>query len=174
MNTTQIANALSADKYVSSVFRGVYPIDKLPRFQKGAYVFNTAASTHPGLHWVAVWVTHQRVEYFDSFGGDPPQRLLRWGRKKTWVVNPNPLQSPLSAVCGQYCIYFLVHRAAGIDLATILIDFDSDVDENDNRVCAFVNNRYDLDHNKLISMPHIQQCCPRVSNPSIRKIVSGQ
>ena len=52
------------------------------------------------------------------------------------------LQSPLTSVCGQYCLYYLLHRARGISLQVILNEFSSDVDWNDQFVYDFIRNRY--------------------------------
>ena len=176
MNTTQLSTVLNQDEYVGTIFRGVYPIDRLPTIRDGAYVINTAPHNHEGLHWLAILIKNDNIEYFDSYGGEPSVKLLRWGKKKQWMINPIPLQSPLTSVCGQYCIYYLLHRARGIDLRTLLMDFGSDVDDNDKLVYDFVEDRYELDGptmldtNKVIS----QLAQSRVTDPSIRKITSGQ
>ena len=76
----------------------------------------------------------------------------------------------------QYCIYYLLHSTRGIDLRILLLDFGSDVDDNDKMVYDFVEDRYELDGltmidtNKVIS----QLAQARVTDPSIRKIASGQ
>ena len=176
MNTIQLNTILEQDRYVGSIFRGVYPIDQLPTIRDGAYVINTAPHNHEGLHWLAILIKNDNIEYFDSYGGEPPAKLLRWGKKKQWTINPVQLQSPLTSVCGQYCIYYLFHRARGIDLRILLNDFGSDVDDNDKLVYDFVEDRYELvvptmiDTNKVIS----QLAQAQVSDPSIRKIASGQ
>ena len=103
---------------------------------------NKAPDTHPGLHWVALFVTDNSIEYFDSYGRDPPNALHRWGKKKQWITNPIPLQSPLISVCGQYCLYYLLHRTRGIDMIDLLMDFDADVDRNDKLVYDFVAEIY--------------------------------
>ena len=90
--------------------------------------------------------------------------------------NPVPLQSPLSAVCGQYCIYYLYNRARGIDMSSILLDFGCDVDYNDQVVYEFVENRYDIEGLKLLDTDGLltQLSKARISAPSIRKLTSGQ
>ena len=176
MNTEQIDIILSSDSYVGPLFRGVFPRDQLSRFQNGVYVINTDPSTQPGEHWVAVYATNGRVEYFDSYGGDPPQWLKKWWKNTPWSSNPVPLQSPLSAVCGQYCIYYLLHRARGVDMSTLLLDFTSDVDINDQMVYEFISERYELDNLKLLDTEGVISQLARASvcMPSIRKLVSGQ
>ena len=176
MNTLEILSVLKQDPYVGPIFCGVYPSNRLPPIRDGAYVLNTAPDSHPGLHWVAVLVKGDTVEYFDSYGGKPSLRLRRWGKKKLWTSNPIPLQSPLTSVCGQYCIYYLLHRCRGIDLNILLMDFGPDVDDNDKLVYDFVEDRFDLKHLTLVDTATIvsQLARARLSDPSIRKIMSGQ
>ena len=176
MNTTQLSTVLNQDEYVGAIFRGVYPIDRLPPIQTGAYVVNTAPHNHEGLHWVAILIKNDNIEYFDSYGGDPPIKLLRWGKKKQWLCNPIPLQSPLTSVCGQYCIYYLLHRSRGISLRALLMDFGADVDDNDKLVYDFIENRYGLDGLTVVDTDKVisQLAQARVVDPSIRKTTSGQ
>ena len=61
------------------------------------------------------------------------------------------LQSPLSAVCGQYCIYFLLHPARGIPMRIVLNDFGPNVDENDKLVFDFVQRSFDYDGLTLLN-----------------------
>jgi len=175
MNTQQIESILRQDPYVGASFQGVFACDKIPHFERGSCVINTAPSTQSSGHWIALYVFGDIAEYFDSYGGDVLNSLKRKWRKKTWVNNPIPLQSPLSAVCGQYCIYYLLHRARGLSMTTIVMDFVADVDYNDQAVHRFVQNRYDFDDLKLLDTGGVitQLAKVRVSTPSIRN-PSGQ
>ena len=160
MNTLQILKVLEQDRYVKPLLRGVYAIDTLPKCTNGAYVVNTAPSNHPGKHWVAVFVCNSGVDYFDSYGGEPSSRLKRWCKNRSWSYNPVPLQSPLTSVCGQYCIYYLLHRARSITLDEMLLDFCTDVDHNDQFVFNFLEDRFDIHGLKLIDTEGlIQQLC---------------
>ena len=85
-NSEQIECILSEDSDVSPVFLGVYPINRLPPIRNGAFVVNTATSDHPGLHWVAVWVRDDVIEYFDSYALQPSAKLYRWGRGNSGCV----------------------------------------------------------------------------------------
>ena len=176
MNTQQIEYILLHDPYVGSRFRGVYSWDKVRRFESGMCVINTAPSSQTtGGHWIALNVGADEAEYFDSYGGDVPKAIKRRWKKKSWVSNPIPLQSPLSAVCGQYCIYYLIHRARGFTLPAITMEFVSDVDYNDQLVYDFVKNRYEFEDLKLLDtggvFTQLAKAC--ISTPSIRN-PSGQ
>ena len=49
-------------------FNGDYSRDKLPKIKDGAYVINLDMYSDLGTHWVALYVYHNDVNYFDSFG----------------------------------------------------------------------------------------------------------
>ena len=175
MNTQQIDSLLKQDPHVGSSFRGVFACDQIAYFESGSCVINTAPSTQVSGHWVALYVMGDSVEYFDSYGGDVLKSLKQKWRKKSWVSNPIPLQSPLSAVCGQYCIYYLLHRARGYPMSSIVMDFGVDVDYNDQAVYKFVQNRYKFDQLKLLDtggvITQLAKAC--VYTPSMRT-PSGQ
>ena len=78
MNTRQIEFILKQDPYVAPSFQGVFARDKIPYFENGSCVINTAPSTQASGHWIALYVTGDIVEYFDSYGGDV---LNSWKRK---------------------------------------------------------------------------------------------
>ena len=173
MNSEQLISILKGDPYVAPIFQGVYPINRLPTIKNGAYVINTAPDTHPGLHWVALLVRGDSIEYFDSYGGDPSSKLRHWAGAKKWTTNPIPLQSPLTSVCGQYCVFYLLHRARGIDLPTILMEFNADVDSNDKLVYDFVEDHFELKPLTMVDTTNIlsQLSQSRLPDPSIRKMV---
>ena len=150
MNTQQIEHVLKRDPIVGVDFRGVFARDQIPYFESGTCVVNTAPSTQSCGHWIALYLTHDKAEYFDSYGKETPRFLTKIWNKKSWISNPVALQSPLSAVCGQYCIYYLLHRARGFPMSLIFLDFGADVDYNDRAVYEFVQNRYDFDNLKLL------------------------
>ena len=49
-------------------FNGVCSRDNLPKIKDGAYVINRDEYSNIGTHWVALYVHHNDVTYFDSFG----------------------------------------------------------------------------------------------------------
>lgn len=143
MNTLQLDDILYNDKYCGPVFHGTHAIDEIPKFQYGCYVINLAPSSHPGTHWVAVFHEKDQIEYFDSTGNHPSNTLICWwGHKRLFTTNPYTLQSPYTDVCGQYTVYFLVHRCRGIRMRTILNSFTSNKIHNDEMVRDFVNQKY--------------------------------
>ena len=63
----------------------------------------------PGTHWVAVKITADFVNYFDSFGMQPPQELVNlcYTFNKLYKYESNQFQDLNSVLCGYYCLYFL-------------------------------------------------------------------
>lgn len=150
MNTQQIESILSQDPYVGSSFYGVFARDQIPYFENGSCVINTAPSTQDTGHWIALYVVGDEAEYFDSYGGEVMKSLKQKWKGKSWTSNPVALQSPLSAVCGQHCIYYLLHRARDIPMSSIVMSFGTDVDYNDQTVYQFVQDYYEFDDLKLL------------------------
>ena len=58
-------------------------------------------------------------------------------------------------------------------MATLLMDFGSDVDDNDKLVYDFVEDRYDLEILTMVDTENVisQLARARLSEPSIRKTV---
>ena len=112
MYKRQIATILTLDG--QTPFRGVYPMDRLPKRQPGAYVINMDNHDEPGSHWVAVYDDKKNVEYMDSYGFPPlDQRCLQFVRLN-FSYNSLPLQKPLSNACGFYCVYYILQRSRNV------------------------------------------------------------
>ena len=144
MNNLEIDAACFSDPYLGSLFRGTNPMDQLPPCEDGAYVFNLSNSKSEGTHWVTVYIVHSSLDYMDSYGRNAPAILKRWGKKCSWNENPYSLQSPFTAVCGQYCIYFLTQRARDIPFQILLGNFSNNVDINDRLVYDYVQDKFGL------------------------------
>lgn len=149
METKEISDILKTDRFTGQHFRGVYACDQLPKqhlHHPSALVINTDPADKPGQHWVAVFITADGDgEYFDSFGHGPsvPQ-IIHFLQKNTKRVIPNPrvLQSAFSTVCGQYTIFFLLHRCRGLNMTKIIKLFSSDTLDNDFNVNDFVKKHF--------------------------------
>ena len=146
MNTAQIHRALESNPITRSIFRGVYSSDTVPVFATypSGCVVNTDPAGQPGTHWVALYQEKPGVmETFDSFGKDfssyninlPPCRL---------VTQCHQLQSDISTVCGQFCMFFLLWRASGETYSHILHLFTDHRIANDIMVCQYVNHYFDI------------------------------
>ena len=65
-------------------FNGVYSRDKLPKIKDRACVRSLDEYYDVGTHWVALWVNHNDVTYFDSFGVEHIPKEI-----KTFINNKN-------------------------------------------------------------------------------------
>ena len=148
MDTEQIERLLAADSYTKSIVVGALPKDCVPKTGIASYpatfVCNTHSSDKPGQHWICMFFTNDgREEYFDSYGLPPRQREFVYFLQSncaTWNFNDKTFQSPLSNVCGQYCVVYLLHRCRGITAKTTVNSFGKDLVNNDCRVFDFVNS----------------------------------
>lgn len=106
-------------------FRGVYARDRIPRVTRlpASFIFNTDIATKPGQHWIAVLVTSESVEYFDSTGRRPVITgfLRRVG--KPVLYNNHQIQSKDSIACGLFACDFLMRRSRGESFCEILSSF---------------------------------------------------
>lgn len=150
MNSLQIKNILSQDPVTKKYFLDVYPSDCIPSIIKHyptCFVCNVDVSSEPGSHWVAFYISSpEKAEFFDSFGNGPTffKGYIADFASKFSKINYNPLtlQTNATAVCGQYCIYFLYSRCRGSSFKKILSNFVSNNLCNDRRVYNFVSKRF--------------------------------
>ena len=148
MNNQEIRALLTRDPRARRVFRGVFPRDKLPQYEKdvGAYIINTDHSRGPGEHWVCVWFDGQGgAEYFDSFGLpptlDPVLRFIERNTTKRFTYNKRLLQNMLSSACGLYVMYYVLMKSRGALLSRVQRVFNTyQPRANDNRVRSLVKN----------------------------------
>ena len=147
MNTMQLERVMKTDPYTRSQFRGVFAADQLPRRVKtypSAYIVNTDPASEPGAHWVAFYFPQKdKGEFFDSYGDTPAyySGIFKTFIKQnscTWTYNHQPLQSLLSRVCGQYCLFYLLHRCHGVNMFKILRYFHKNKERNDRFVNEFI------------------------------------
>jgi len=153
MNTSEITGILSS----LSCFVGVYAADRLPSQPKisSCLVANTDPHDKPGQHWVAIFIDHNgNGEYFDSYG-KPPLPILEKHLPNDYIYNKKRLQGTFTAVCGQYCIFYLINRSKGHTLQAIVNRFASNFTENDALVKRFVDKNF----KKTTNMYDFSQIC---------------
>lgn len=153
MDAAQIDSILTGDKHVKKMnYLGVYPADEIPEHAIDAYpccaVVNTKPHNHPGMHWVCfVKDEKNNGTYFDSYGTGPgnfEEMSVVLESCHQLEFNDTQLQTPFSAVCGQYCIFFIIHKARGFSLQQIVdMVYDSgDTYASDASVYSYIQNRY--------------------------------
>lgn len=150
MNSKQIQDILSHDSKTQRCFQGVFPSDQLPEKMTqypACFVCNVDPSEKPGSHWVAFYLpSSDSVEFFDSYGNAPtffqgPISDFTYTFSDV-MYNPLSLQSHVTAVCGQFCVYFLYARCRDKSLKTIVSQFVAKNVCNDHRVYNFVAKRF--------------------------------
>ena len=143
MQTDQISRLLSADRAICS-----YAIDAkdcLPEIVDTnpiAIVCNTHDVDQPGEHWIAMYVD-KIGDYFDQYALEPQHiKFTNFmdERSSEWAPNDRTLQCPLSTVCGQYCVAFLLLRCRNVSMYVFTRLFTIDLMANDSRVFDFVGD----------------------------------
>ncbi|KAJ8023215.1 hypothetical protein HOLleu_35549 [Holothuria leucospilota] len=133
----------------------VFPSDCLPSMvmkPPWCLLANTDRKEEPGSHWVAIYADGESIEFFDSFGRPPEacafdfgKFLKRYASKSPLKINDKQIQNIFSTVCGQYCLFFLLHRVRGMSMSSIVNLFTKRYDVNDELVNEFIERRYDID-----------------------------
>ena len=97
---------------------------------------NTHDCDQPGEHWVATYVD-EIGDYFDPFGQMPQHAEFTNFMKEhcsQWSPNDHILQRPISAVCGQYCVAFLMFCCRNMSMHAFARLSTSDLIANGSRV----------------------------------------
>ena len=131
MNTLEIDTILRRHPRTTSVFRGVYARNRLPRILNvpTALVGNTDPDNLEGKHWIVIYIdANSKGEYYDPTGSPPFQdAYVNFMNKhcRSWTYNTIGVQEEGTDVCGHHCIFYLLHRIAGhsmTDVTKILAD----------------------------------------------------
>ena len=152
MNTFQLAQVLTKDPCTRGSFAGVYTCEQLSSIEISKYPKSFVVNTDPielsNTHWIAIYFNEQiKAEFFDSYRKHPihyNKHFLDFMNRNAaeWEHNKIQLQSAFSAVCGQYCIYFLYHRCRKRPMSSIVNSFVNDKLCNDQLVYDFVRRKY--------------------------------
>ena len=144
MNTDQLKRILDTDAWTRVVFRDVLPRNHTPSLENlcynrpVGYILNTDPCNQPGEHWVALFIAADGDgDYFDSYGLPPlhPELTSLMTRgSRVWTWNTRQLQSIATAVCGQYCVFYELHRARGYTMDDIVHMFEGSPADNDTLV----------------------------------------
>lgn len=168
MNTHKLIGLCKNDPELKLLFAGVFPADQLPKssIYPAAYIVNTDPRNKPGTHWIAIYIDYEMCgDYFDSYGRKPLPGFKTFLDKNCieWEYNSKQIQAPLTSVCGQYCLYFLYHRARGVSMREIVQRFGQDKLENDKLVMEFVNSTFKTDTDMIDVKYIVNQVCKALS-----------
>ena len=153
MDSAQLFNVLRGDDATRRHAIGVFPADRLPVVEKYpcAFIVNSDESDQPGTHWLAVYLTRDGgAEFVDSYGLSPEtygERFYAFLRKhgSRLIHNEVRLQSFNTTVCGQHCLFYLLHCCRDISMRAITSTFTDDYLVNDVLVQDFIEEKYDVD-----------------------------
>ena len=165
MNTLQLTSLARSCPSTNRFFRGVFASDTLPitPHPQSTYICNLDSSDKPGTHWIAFFVPKdddEPVEYFDSYGFPAPPLLFDGFLRDTYVFNTRCLQHLASAVCGQYCLFYIWLRPLCPSMDSVLSVFDDDLQlYNDLLVNYLIETHFGVDlHVFDESFAFIQTC----------------
>lgn len=121
MNDHEISTLLLSDPCTKKFFRGVYSRDNLPNVsgKENYYVVNLSLTHEEGTHWIAIYKSTYKTEYYDSFGFPPLHEEIKIFLGDNFTYNDVQIQHPFSVVCGQHTIFYIVQRCKGVSLLKI-------------------------------------------------------
>lgn len=108
-------------------FKGVYSIDEIYKLQSFkppfCFIMNLSPRNKRGTHWVAINITLDSVEYYDSLADEPPIEFFKGLKKLMQKIDPDIYyklkinkireQSNTSNTCGWFAVKFLIDRYKG-------------------------------------------------------------
>ena len=119
-------------------FGGVYSRNNLPTvIEPKFYIVNLDDATGPGSHWVCIFNCDPDVcYYFDSFGVDPSDEVLLFMKQthKKIAMNTYQIQKLGTIMCGYFCIYVCNELLNNTLFGDILLNFDPNKYENNDRI----------------------------------------
>lgn len=146
LNNVQLDYLAGTNPYLSRVFYGTVPCDRLPKTlpTEGptAIIVNTDPHDESGSHWIALWTEGNKCEIMDSYAlpvevYDTTEPILAWLNRhfESSIMNGMSLQSIFSQSCGDYALMFLIDRAEGRSMDYFLNRFKrNDFVRNDHKV----------------------------------------
>ena len=159
MNNIQLHNLLSRHPETRDHFVGVFSINTLPRYSKtGCYVINLEPNYKSGSHWVAIKISkskHMNL-YFDSYSIAPTYIGIVKFLKNSYVYNSKQVQHPLSMMCGQWCLYFILRACQGWDMRKMLKPFYSNKPLINDHILNIVVKKHFIINEKVIDRKFVK------------------
>ena len=115
-------------------FRGVYMRDSLPKTIRTneCGIVNLEPESENGSHWCCYYKKGSKKYYFDSYGLDPTNEMLKYLKqnnpKSEVIMNTYEIQKFGTVICGQislYVLFMLSHDHQFIDiLLSLMTEFN--------------------------------------------------
>ena len=95
-------------------FRGVFMRNTLPKKprKRECGIFNLDSAPGRGTHWVVWYKNNKNKFYFDSFGVQPPDELIKYLSSPVFY-NTERIQPNGLVVCGHLCLFVLSKLSLG-------------------------------------------------------------
>ena len=102
-------------------FRGVFLLDTLPKKpnKNECGIVNFDKSGGPGTHWVAWYKNGKNKIYFNSYGVQPLNEVIRY-LEKPIRYNTDQAQPTGQVFCSHLCLYILKELSAGQEFQKVL------------------------------------------------------
>lgn len=130
-------------------FLGTFPYDLFPSYIKSmdypiSFVINLSKSTEPGSHFVCIYMSQNKLEYFDSYGLMPflpriTNFITRYSINRKYVYNSQMIQSMESYFCGYFVIGYLLSKDLHFDMDLFCKMFSDNLRENDVLIQHFIS-----------------------------------
>jgi hypothetical protein len=147
MDSIQLTQKLRSDPICNPQFAGVYASDELPQSvdrKPRLFIVNTDVSRGFGIHWVALYFPiDEPAEFFNSIGHPPDSHFHRFLQNNgpTYMFQKRRLQGFGSRTCGQFCLFYALHRCRGWTLEKIVDFFKGQKEwQNDETIRHFFSS----------------------------------
>ena len=162
METSEIYAGLKTHPLTKDCIERVCASDELPdkstlKYNEDGITFivvNLDPSYLPGSHWVAIRLGASKkiiTEYFDSYGQDPDETIQTY-IGANYIAQTKQLQSPMSTICGQWCMYYILYRCRGYSLTEFVSQFNKNLKLNDKIVNEYINSEFTGAHEPLMDL----------------------
>ena len=103
-------------------WRGIFSRDTLPKKPniRECGILNLDDADGKGTHWVAWYKNKNTKYYFDSYGLQPPNEMVKY-LKSPIFYNSLQIQEIGDYICGHLCIYVLEQLTDGKDLLPVVL-----------------------------------------------------
>ena len=104
-----------------SRFRGVFMRNDLPTKPRSREcgILNLDDVSGRGTHWVCWYKNAKRKYYFDSFGVQPPEELIRYLTSPIFY-NTERIQPDNQVICGHLCLFVLCRLSRGENFQKVI------------------------------------------------------
>lgn len=141
---------------IKKKFEGVFPTEFVEEIEDDKlYIFNTQDSSQGGIHWIAVSTLDGEKEFFDSYGHKPTKHNPSWTFLDKFRRSKRQLQQYNTTVCGDYCLFYILRKSLGENLASVVKSFSDDLENNDEQIYLCMHSIFptilndDAQHNNV-------------------------